>query len=197
MEGFISRNREFWEGRQAKKAVEGRVFIQNLSIFIIFQFFLCSDETSLGKCGILGEKKPVLVEEAGREEEMKRRVVLLEDTEKNYRIYEELFAREGWEVKLRTDSPSRAMKAVQSGTELLVLGLVLREWNGLEVISRIRAARLPVKILVLSRLSAQDCIVRTVAEGADCFLCKPIFPAALIRAADQLVPQYTGRLLPL
>ncbi len=123
-----------------------------------------------------------------------KRVVLLEDGEKNFRVYEEIFAREGWEVVLRTDSPARALAAA-ARADLLVLGLMLRELNGIEVIGRIREAGLPVKILVLSRLSAQDCIVRTAAAGADHVLCKPVFPPMLMRAAEQLVSQPVRRLL--
>ncbi len=58
--------------------------------------------------------------------------------------------------------------------DILITELVLAGYDGLSVIDKIRALKLPIKIIVLTSLISEEAIQKAMTAGADYFLAKPI-----------------------
>ncbi len=105
----------------------------------------------------------------------KKRVFLLQDTnEENQRITKCFSNDEEVEVVgCSTDGISAIEQIAESKPDLVITGLVLSGYDGLQVITKIREMEIQTKIMVLSALSSEEAVSKATELGADYFLVKP------------------------
>lgn len=102
-----------------------------------------------------------------------------------------LLEAEGHVVVGETDNGVDALSMVKDvAPELVVLDIGIPRLDGLEVISRITAFELPLKILVLTGQSASLFAMRCMQAGASGFVCKQGGLAELISAVSAVVAGY-------
>ncbi|MEY3898562.1 MAG: hypothetical protein RLZZ214_4084 [Verrucomicrobiota bacterium] len=82
-------------------------------------------------------------------------------------------SRAGHAVQTAVDGPSGLKAVTGSRCDLVVLDVNLPGFDGLELLSRIRAARLPVRVLMLTARSEVGDRVAGLNAGADDYLTKP------------------------
>lgn len=94
--------------------------------------------------------------------------------------------RAGHEVKVSGDGPS-ALKAVTgSRFDLVILDVNLPGFDGFELLLRIRAARIPVRVIMLTARSEVGDRVAGLKAGADDYLTKPFAMEELLARVDVL-----------
>lgn len=80
---------------------------------------------------------------------------------------------EGFEVEERADGVSGLARAERGGLDALVLDLMLPGLDGLEVLGRLRRARRPVPVLILSARGEDADRIAGFEYGADDYVVKP------------------------
>jgi len=83
--------------------------------------------------------------------------------------------------------------ALGSGCDLLVLDLVLPGRDGLTILHEIRAARLPLPVIVLTARGAEDDRVRGLALGADDYVVKPFSLKELLARIEAVLRRVPDR----
>jgi two-component system cell cycle response regulator CtrA len=76
--------------------------------------------------------------------------------------------------------------------DLILLDLMLPDMEGIEVLRRLRQARLDTPVLILSGLNQPESKVRTLGLGADDYLTKPFDRAELIARVHAIVRRSKG-----
>ncbi len=76
--------------------------------------------------------------------------------------------------------------------DLIILDLMLPDIDGLEVLRRMRTAKVQTPILILSGLSQPDNKVKALTAGADDYLTKPFDKEELIARIQAIVRRYNG-----
>ena len=112
----------------------------------------------------------------------KRTIFLLQDTkELNEELMTKLNSEEGFEVVgATTDGISAITMVEEKKPDFLITGLVLSGYDGLLVISRVKALKLNTKILVVSALTSDEIVGKAISVGADYFMAKPYNYTALL-----------------
>lgn len=118
----------------------------------------------------------------------KKRVFLLQDTkEENQKITQYFSSSEEFEiVGCSTDGISAIGEIAELKPDLLITGLVLSGYDGLQVISKIKEMEMQTKIMVLSALSSEEAVSKATEVGADYFLGKPCSVPILVERAKDL-----------
>lgn len=102
-----------------------------------------------------------------------------------------LLEKEGHVVAGETDNGVDALSMVKDIVpELVILDIGIPRLDGLEVISRVTAFELPLKILVLTGQSASLFAMRCMQAGASGFVCKQGGLAELMSAVSAVVAGY-------
>ncbi len=102
-----------------------------------------------------------------------------------------LLEKEGHVIVGETDNGVDALSLVKDLIpDLVVLDIGIPRLDGLEVISRISAFELPLKVLVLTGQSASLFAMRCMQAGASGFVCKQGGLAELISAVNAVVAGY-------
>ncbi|MBQ7348714.1 MAG: sporulation transcription factor Spo0A [Clostridia bacterium] len=121
---------------------------------------------------------------------LKKTVFLLQDTKESNEELTKKFSEEGIEVVgTATDGISAISMVADKKPKVLITGLVLSGYDGLSVISKIKELQLPVKILVLSALTADEVVAKAVNVGADYFMAKPCNFAVLKERVMSLIEE--------
>src|SRR5690349_20598156 len=101
------------------------------------------------------------------------RVLVVDDEPAIRRFLRAGLASQGYVVsELDTGLPAIDL-ACRRATDLIILDLGLPDVDGIEVIRRVRAARSPVPIIVLSSRSDEVAKVDALDSGADDYVTKP------------------------
>lgn len=105
----------------------------------------------------------------------KRTVFLLQDTKEYLEELRELFSNcsEFEVIGTATDGISAIPMIAEKKPQFLVLEMVLKGYDGLMVISKVREVDKNVKIIVLSAICRDEIIHKAMSLGADYFLAKP------------------------
>ena len=106
----------------------------------------------------------------------KKSIFLLQDTKEQNDQLKTLFTNdEQFEVVGEsTDGISAVSLIADKKPRVVIVELVLSGYDGLSVISKVRALNLPVKIVVLSALKRDEIVKKAVEIGADYFMAKPV-----------------------
>ena len=112
----------------------------------------------------------------------KRTIFLLQDTkELNDELMNKFSKEDGFEVVgSATDGISAISMVAEKKPDFLITGLVLSGYDGLLVISRVKALNLSTRIIVISALTSDEIVGKAVAAGADYFMAKPYNFDALV-----------------
>ena len=76
--------------------------------------------------------------------------------------------------------------------DLVILDLMLPDIDGLEVLRRMRAAKVQTPVLILSGISRFDEKVKALTAGADDYLTKPFNKEELVARIQAIVRRYNG-----
>ena len=106
----------------------------------------------------------------------KKSIFLLQDTKEQNDQLKTLFTNdEQFEVVGEsTDGISAVSLIADKKPRVVIVELVLSGYDGLSVISKVRALNLPIKIVVLSALKRDEIVKKAVEVGADYFMAKPV-----------------------
>lgn len=119
-------------------------------------------------------------------------ILLVEDEPQLAEQLARALLRAGHEVKKVGDGLA-ALKEVTGGRfDLVVLDVNLPGLNGFEVLSRIREARLPVRVMMLTARSEIGDRVSGLKAGADDYLTKPFAMEELLARVDVLGRRNVG-----
>lgn len=113
-------------------------------------------------------------------------ILLVEDEPHLAEQVSRALIRAGHAVTVAVDGPRALKKATGSRCDLVVLDVNLPGYDGFEVLSRIRAARLPVRVLMLTARSEVGDRVAGLKAGADDYLTKPFAMEELLARVDVL-----------
>lgn len=103
-----------------------------------------------------------------------------------------LLSQEQFEVVAEADNGSAAVQlAREYSPDLILLDLSIPKVDGLEVINRIAALGLPIKILVLTSLSSVFFSLRCLNAGAAGYVSKTADPGEVVRAINAIKSGYT------
>jgi DNA-binding response OmpR family regulator len=118
------------------------------------------------------------------------RILLVEDEQHLARGLSFNFSAQGYEVEVaeRGDTAlARLLEDSRAPIDLVVLDVLLPGLTGLEVLERLRAAEIPVPVLLLTARDSEQDIVRGLDMGADDYLTKPFsLPVLLARVRTLL-----------
>jgi type II secretory ATPase GspE/PulE/Tfp pilus assembly ATPase PilB-like protein/ActR/RegA family two-component response regulator len=119
-------------------------------------------------------------------QQLKRKVLLVDDEDSLRRVMKDLLEREGYEVAEAKDGVEALDQVDKFGPEVVVLDLNLPGLDGYGVLSHLRSrpATQSVPVIVLTAKGDEDNEVRVFELGADDFLTKPFRARALSARID-------------
>src|ERR1700730_12468035 len=123
-------------------------------------------------------------------------ILLIEDDEQIRRILQPTLAAERYFVREASTVAGGALLALQRFADLIILDLGLPDGNGIEVIRKVREAKLDIPIIVLSVCSNERDKIAALDAGADDFISKPVAMGELlarVRVALRRSAQATAR----
>jgi type II secretory ATPase GspE/PulE/Tfp pilus assembly ATPase PilB-like protein/ActR/RegA family two-component response regulator len=123
---------------------------------------------------------------APRIQQLKRKVLLVDDEDQLRRVMKDLLEREGYIVAEARDGVQALDQVDQFGPDVIVLDLNLPGLDGYGVLSHLRSrqATQDVPVVVLTAKGDEDNEVRVFELGADDFLTKPFRARALSARLD-------------
>ncbi len=113
-------------------------------------------------------------------------ILLVEDEPQFAEQVNRSLVRAGHEVTREADGPSALQAVIHSRFDLVLLDVNLPGIGGFEVLARIRAARLPVRVLMLTARSDIGDRVAGLKAGADDYLTKPFAMEELLARIEVL-----------
>lgn len=118
----------------------------------------------------------------------KKSIFLLQDTNEQNEQLRKLFnEQEDCEVVGEgTDGILAVSLIAEKKPRILIVELVLSGYDGLSVISKVKALNLSTKIIVLSSLKRDEIVTKAVEMGADYFMAKPFNFELLKERIDEL-----------
>jgi len=113
-----------------------------------------------------------------------KNILIIEDEEVLARMYQKMFAAEGFKVTLAGDGQTGLDKIKTGGFDFILLDLVLPNLDGLAILQQIKNENLKSKngpIIVLTNLEASSATKEAMESGADDYIVKSqIEPQALV-----------------
>jgi two-component system, OmpR family, copper resistance phosphate regulon response regulator CusR len=120
------------------------------------------------------------------------RILIVEDEMKVARFLARGLREEQFQVEVSRDGEDGLHRALTEEFDLLILDVMLPGRDGFDVLRAIRAARRPVRVLMLTARDAVDDRVRGLEGGADDYLIKPFaFAECLARVRALLRRPFT------
>ena len=113
-------------------------------------------------------------------------ILLVEDEPQLAEQVNRSLVRAGHEVRREADGPSALHTVIHSRFDLVLLDVNLPGFDGFELLSRIRLARLPVRVLMLTARSDIGDRVAGLRAGADDYLTKPFAMEELLARIEVL-----------
>lgn len=113
-------------------------------------------------------------------------ILLVEDEPELSEMVRRALAGAGHEVRTAGDGPSALKVVTASRFDLVILDVNLPGFDGFELLARIREARLPVRVMMLTARSEVGDRVAGLKGGADDYLTKPFALEELLARVDVL-----------
>ena len=113
-------------------------------------------------------------------DDLRERVLVVDDDPPLRRMLERTLAAEGFEVTVAADGAAALIAAERSAPDVIVLDVAMPALDGLAVCRRLRSKGLPTPILMLTARDAVPDRVAGLEAGADDYLVKPFAVQELI-----------------
>jgi DNA-binding response OmpR family regulator len=101
------------------------------------------------------------------------RVLVIEDEERLGRLISRVLREEGYSAEVVTDGRSGLKDALSEEYDLVIADWMLPELSGVQLVRRLRAAEVPVPVLMLTARDQVEDRVEGLDAGADDYLPKP------------------------
>lgn len=108
------------------------------------------------------------------------KVLIVEDEYNLADAISSMLEREKYQVEIRTDGQDGLMEALTGVYDLIILDVMLPHIDGFKIISRLRAEKLEVKVIMLTAKSDIDDKMQGFNLGADDYLTKPFHMDELV-----------------
>ena len=122
---------------------------------------------------------------------MKRRILMIEDTEDNRQILRDLMASTDYDLLEAEDGPTGIATASRTKPDLILMDIQLPGIDGYEVTRRIKAdpalQHIPIIAVTSYALSGDEAKVR--AAGCDAYVAKPFSPRQLLAKIREFLPE--------
>jgi two-component system, cell cycle response regulator DivK len=122
---------------------------------------------------------------------MKKRILVIEDTEDNRRIIGDLLTSVGYELIEAVDGTEGVAMAQSHHPDLILMDIQLPEMDGYEATRRIRTipdlAEAPIIAVTSYALSGDE--ARARSAGCDGYVAKPFSPRELLAKIRELLPE--------
>ncbi len=118
---------------------------------------------------------------------MTQSILVIEDEEHIARVLTLELEHEGYEVETAQDGREGARLATSKPWSLILLDVLLPEWNGLEVLRRIRQVNAEVPVILLTARDATPDIVSGFDQGANDYVTKPFVIEELLARVRNLI----------
>lgn len=125
-------------------------------------------------------------------ERMADSILLIEDEEHISRVLRLELEHEGYQVGTAFNGKEGVRLALENPWSLILLDVMLPEWNGLEVLRRIRQAGVRTPVILLTARDATPDIVSGFEQGANDYVTKPFAIEELLARIRNLI-QLTGQ----
>jgi two-component system, cell cycle response regulator DivK len=120
---------------------------------------------------------------------MKKRILMVEDTEDNRQILRDLFAATDYELIEAVDGAAGVAKARAEKPDLILMDIQLPVLDGYEATRRIKddptLGHIPIIAVTSYALSGDEAKVR--AAGCDAYIAKPFSPRVLLAKVRELL----------
>jgi heavy metal response regulator len=101
------------------------------------------------------------------------RILLVEDEKGIARFVKKGLLEHAFEVDLASEGEEGLSLALQRSHDLIILDILLPKMDGLEILTRLRAAAIQTPVIFLTAKDSEEDIVRGLNAGADDYLTKP------------------------
>ncbi|MFB6364586.1 response regulator transcription factor [Paenibacillus elgii] len=118
---------------------------------------------------------------------MTQSILVIEDEEHIARVLTLELEHEGYKVETAHDGREGARLATSKSWSLILLDVMLPEWNGLEVLRRIRQVNAEVPVILLTARDATPDIVSGFDQGANDYITKPFVIEELLARVRNLI----------
>jgi DNA-binding NtrC family response regulator len=120
----------------------------------------------------------------------KVRVLVCDDEPTIVESLSEILAGEGYLVESARDGEEAWQKLRRSEFAILLVDLMLPGMDGLEILSRLRATRLPTEVIIITGQGSVDTATQAMRDGAYDYLTKPVDLTRLFSILPKAVERY-------
>ena len=115
------------------------------------------------------------------------RVLVVDDEPSISQLLSMALRYDGWLVEVAANGAEAVSRATEFGPDVMVLDIMLPDFDGMQVLSRLRAGGDLVPVLFLSALGSVDDRVKGLTAGGDDYMVKPFSIEELIARLRALV----------
>lgn len=123
------------------------------------------------------------------EEGERRRVLVVEDEEKNLKLLNDLLTAEGYEVRTALNGLEALEKARGFSPDLILLDIMMPEMDGFEACRRLKEDQSTqhIPVVMVTALADRDSRVKALENGADDFITEPVDATELVVRTKNLL----------
>ncbi|MDI6022538.1 response regulator transcription factor [Leucobacter sp. UT-8R-CII-1-4] len=129
----------------------------------------------------------VSTEPVTQQQETPLKVLVVDDEPSIAQLLQMALRYDGWDVRVASNGAEAVQLAEEFAPDVMVLDIMLPDFDGMQVLSRLRSAGDPVPVLFLTALGSVDDRVKGLTAGGDDYMVKPFSIEELIARLRALV----------
>ena len=122
-----------------------------------------------------------------QQQETPLKVLVVDDEPSIAQLLQMALRYDGWDVRVASNGAEAVQLAEEFAPDVMVLDIMLPDFDGMQVLSRLRSAGDPVPVLFLTALGSVDDRVKGLTAGGDDYMVKPFSIEELIARLRALV----------
>lgn len=122
-----------------------------------------------------------------QQQETPLKVLVVDDEPSIAQLLHMALRYDGWDVRVAANGAEAVQLAEEFAPDVMVLDIMLPDFDGMQVLSRLRTAGDPVPVLFLTALGSVDDRVKGLTAGGDDYMVKPFSIEELIARLRALV----------